>query len=124
MAIQYSGHGKMYSPKGDESKQSYTDHLTAQPAKSHVTIIKKDSLGEHVTKDEDGGVSAPLVHKPNRLARVQVKYGKTINLGNYESARIDIALEIPADMDDLEPCYSFASEWVGAKMEELLKEVK
>ena len=31
-------------------------------------------------------------------AKLMVKFGKTVNLGNYESQRIDISLEITTDV--------------------------
>ncbi len=36
----------------------------------------------------------------SKQVRIRVNYGKTFNLGNYESERIDISLEKDVDLKD------------------------
>ena len=34
----------------------------------------------------------------------KISYGETVNLGNYESARIDFEAEVDGDKEDLNDC--------------------
>lgn len=45
-------------------------------------------------------------------AIVGVDYGITINLGNYESARVNISLQFPCYKEEIDDAYDFASKWV------------
>jgi hypothetical protein len=47
-----------------------------------------------------------------------VEGGRVLNLGNYESARITVAITVPTTVDQLSEAYEFASDWVSAKIEE------
>ena len=35
----------------------------------------------------------------SKQVRIRVNYGKTINLGNYESERIDMSIEMDVDVE-------------------------
>jgi len=51
-------------------------------------------------------------------ARVGVKLGRTINLGNYESARIDVSIDIPCYVEEAPSIYKS----ILAKAGEILSE--
>lgn len=53
-------------------------------------------------------------------ASVRVSLGMTVNLGNYESARIDVSLTVPCYKEEVEDAFEYAREWVEART---LKEV-
>ena len=51
---------------------------------------------------------------------IKVSRGRTINLGNYESERIDISVEIPSKgilHSEVETAYEKAIEWVEKHLE-------
>lgn len=50
------------------------------------------------------------------MAKVKVSYGVTINLGNYESRRIDASLEFDVKDDDWEKCMDSLYESVRNKV--------
>jgi hypothetical protein len=58
--------------------------------------------------------------------KVKLKYslGKTLNLGNYESARIDIGMEAMclAEKQETEKVFKGMKKWVEDKVEEALEE--
>ena len=58
-----------------------------------------------------------LTH-PMELARLRVNQGLTVNMGDYNSARFDVSLEIPIepDPDNLAAMYNFAKEWTEEKV--------
>lgn len=58
------------------------------------------------------------------LKITQINYGLTINLGNYESCRIDFLAQVNPDVDDLQEIYKKLSELVNAEGAKIRKENK
>ena len=58
------------------------------------------------------------------VARVRRGYGLTMNLGNYESARFDVVLELPCRVEDVDAADEFAREWVEKRCEAEVAEVR
>lgn len=87
----------------------------------HVTFVgsgvpiypEYSGEGELPYKVEDG---------PN-MAKVKVSYGRTVNLGNYNSVRVDVGVELPCMVDEVEKAYDAASEFVGPKFAKLVNGV-
>jgi hypothetical protein len=50
-------------------------------------------------------------------AKVQVEYGLTLNLGNYESARVSVAVTVPCYREEIEDAHAFAADWCEDKLE-------
>ena len=53
--------------------------------------------------------------------KAKVKYGagRTFNLGNYESAKVDVGIELICDSEeDLDDQFEKAKEWVDGKIAE------
>jgi hypothetical protein len=55
------------------------------------------------------------------VARIRRGYGLTLNLGNYESARLDVSIEVPCYVDDVAAADEWARQWVEARV---VKEVE
>ena len=51
-------------------------------------------------------------------AKVQVEYGLTLNLGNYESARVSVAVTVPCYREEIEDAHAFATDWCESKLYE------
>lgn len=47
---------------------------------------------------------------------VRCQYGLTLNLGRYESARIDVSLSVPCYPAEVEETYQFVSKWVSERV--------
>lgn len=58
------------------------------------------------------------------VARIRRGYGLTMNLGNYESARFDVTLELPCHVEDIDAADEFAREWVEKRCEAEVAEVR
>lgn len=54
-------------------------------------------------------------------AKLRIAYGKTINLGNYESQRLDIEMEISIDEKDYEIESQVLFEKLTAQFDALLR---
>jgi len=57
-------------------------------------------------------------------AVVRRGYGLTLNQGNYESARIDVGIEIPCYLADLEKADEFAAEFCEERVRKEVAEAR
>jgi hypothetical protein len=115
---------KINKPAPSGASTSFTDHLVSEPAKGSVATSKKED-GEYVLhKTEAEEISKPQVFPEKEMLKITINCGKTINLGNYESARVDISITVPTTKDSLEDAYEFATSWVDNKMAEAVEGVK
>jgi hypothetical protein len=55
------------------------------------------------------------------VAKVRRGYGLTLNLSNYESARLDVGVEVPCYLQDVDAADEWARVWVE---ERVVKEVE
>jgi hypothetical protein len=123
MAIEYkSGGSKVGKPS------SYDKHLQGEQGIAHTTIIKeKTSHGEkHATtvKDESETVHPGVVAPEAELCKIAVGGNRTINLGNFESAKISVSLTMPCTKETLEETYTFVTEWISDKLDKAIGQSK
>lgn len=57
-------------------------------------------------------------------AQVHVTYGLTINLRNFESARVDVGITVPCRPDEAAQTLKKAQEWVGERVKNEARRVK
>ena len=58
------------------------------------------------------------VHKfETEPATVSVDYSLTMNLGNYESARISVSVSVPCYKEEIDEAYEFARAWAEQRLE-------
>jgi len=57
-------------------------------------------------------------------ARVSVDYSLTMNLGNYESARIGVSVQVPCYKEEMDDAFAFASAWVEQRIQEERDKIK
>lgn len=57
-------------------------------------------------------------------AKVRVGFGLTINLGNYESARLDVSVEVPCYKEQVDDAYTAAKDWVEQRVQQEVAEIK
>lgn len=99
-------------------KKNKEGELVLKEAKGSVTIQADNDLENTKPYPE---LSAQVFDGPN--CNVGYKMGYTKNLGNYESMRIDITINVPANYDQLEDAFEFAKEWADEKMNAVVKEI-
>lgn len=49
-------------------------------------------------------------------AKVSVSMGLTLNLGNFESARIDVSVVVPCYREEVDAAYKYAHSWVEKRL--------
>lgn len=95
-----------------------------------VKIIKQQETGFVVeqVKHSSGAVKTKSTTVPVTMEQagpwceVGVVAGQTINLGNYNSARISVSVKMPCTKKDLDATFDQAMEWVDERMSTLIKQ--
>ena len=57
-------------------------------------------------------------------ATVVVDHGLTINLGNYESARLSVAIRVPCYAEEVDAAYAWAKDWVESRIREEVDKIR
>lgn len=105
-------------------KSTYDQHLST-PVKASTNVTLKHGKHEEVLlKAEEETLNKGVIIPASQMLRVTVEGGATINLGNYESARIGVIVEIPTTKDDLDSAYQWATDWISEKIDKAVKEAK
>lgn len=85
-----------------------------------VTTVQKD-------KDESPEVATEqLGVVKNPKAMVGLELGTTINIGDYNSVRVSVSLQVPCEgesVENIDETYEEALAWVTAKLEATVEEV-
>lgn len=104
----------------------YATHLTpktvTKPITGYQTTAKKignEPEAQEVTETQ-------TIHKGIITDGhvIRVAGSRTLNLGNFESARIEVGIEVPTSKDELEDAYEFATTWVSDKIDSAVKLAK
>ena len=85
-------------------------------AEENTTVIKKDSI----TKEEKAvKLGSPLDHALKKVdGYIGMSQGVTVNMGDYESFRVDCWLSIPLEGKDPAEKFAELSEIIQAQLEE------
>lgn len=116
MAINFDGAKQVAKPS------EFDKHLNAATGtKGVITTTAGKKVGE--SEDTYKVPIDPLAVPAHKLARVTVEGSQTVNLGNYNSARVGVSVEWPCNIDQLDAAYEKASDWVSNKIMEAVKEL-
>jgi len=88
--------------------------VTTHREKTHYGKVIEES------SDEDHIEVAPVNHAP---ASVRFGYGNTVNLGDYNGAKVYIEITTPCRVEDIDTAAVFAKEKVAALMEVEMSEL-
>lgn len=58
------------------------------------------------------------------FAEANVSLGITLNLGNYESIRIDVGARVPCRPEDMDDTYEKTLAWAESRIDHKVKEVR
>lgn len=92
--------------------------------KGGTQTIKEEPVGEPVVSPSMGIKKVGDIMEAVPYANVGMKVGKTMNLGNYESVRVDVSLYVPCENDDevINQTFDLVSNWCDLKMEGIIEE--
>jgi hypothetical protein len=102
---------------------------TARPVERFVpttAFVRKQYFIKNVASSDEVATEETIqVHRfLTEPAKVNFALGLTLNLGNFESARIDIGIVAPCYKEESEAAYVFAKEWVEKKLSSEVQEVR
>jgi hypothetical protein len=103
----------------------YDKHLASTQITAETTVTKKVAKGEEQQVSAKHEVVHPGVLIPeSQLYKLTIEGSSTINLGNYESARIGISMTVPTTKEDLDASYQFATGWISTHIAAAVSEAK
>jgi|WetSurSiteA1Bulk_404760.scaffolds.fasta_scaffold21150_3 hypothetical protein len=96
-----------------------------------VKIVKKGHSGsvveEVVHKDKSTSkkeTELPFEHDGDgAMAEVGIVLGRTVNLQNYESARVSVSIKMPCPPEDLDETFETIQSWADERVGQLLDEI-
>lgn len=94
--------------------------LETQVKVSRQFVKSGRDVGLAVEQDESLDIHA-FATEP---AKVTVEMGMTINLGNYESARVAVTLTVPCYLEEHETAYEYARKFVEKRVLQEAEEAK
>ena len=99
-----------------------TKKKTMAPTTATVhRTIKDRVLGEQSSQTD---VTIEVNTFATDPARVQVGYGTTLNLGNFESARVDVLVSVPCYKEEIDDAFVAAKKWVEEKVAAEIHEIR
>jgi len=100
------------APKADEELEAVT-HV---PTK---VLVKRSFKNSYYKTEREEIEDEVLTVRPFvvEAAEVSLTRGLTVNLGNYESARIDVGLKVPCYLEEAADAYKFAQRWTTERVE-------
>jgi len=100
-----------------ENEEKEPMEITTRDA---IVEVRKTVFGKEEVANDRIRIR-PFISTP---ASVSVKAGITINLGNYESGRVDVMLTIPCYLEEVDSIYEDAKSWVDGRVEHEKKEIE
>ena len=94
-------------------KKSHKMKLAA--TQGYVTRQFKFQKTEGVPQNDEEVIA---IHRfATEPARVEVNLGLTLNLGNYESAKLTVGVTVPCYKEETEGAFVWAREWIEKKIQ-------
>lgn len=91
----------------------------------------QNAVAEIVTTHKDGSQTSETEEVATAsgkgpFANVGVRASRTFNLGDYQSLKVEISLNVPCPVEvgEIEETYTFATGWVDGKMNEKNAEIE
>lgn len=80
------------------------------------SLSKRKQVFQETTKEITPPMLAAMFSEEDPAAFVRVSAGMTLNLGDYESLRIDCSVTLPAHRSQLQEAYELASNFVADRI--------
>lgn len=90
---------------------------------SKVITESGKTLSEENTMEQPE-LGVPKVKEALPHCVVGFSAGYTHNLGNFQSARVDVMLLVPCQHGEIEQVYGYAEKWVNDKVQQLITDLQ
>lgn len=92
------------------------DEKSEKAENSTVYVTRTIGTKGHVSSSAESE-DIIAVHKfTTEPAKVMVDYALTINLGNFESAKIGVSVTVPCYVEEVDRAYEFAQAWAEERL--------
>lgn len=88
-----------------------------QQGKAKVDVTHPDKS----TTESEEVVKQEAFEQPT--ANVGVAFATTKNLGNFESLKVSVSLNLPCYVSEIDDVQAFATDWVNKKMEKVMEDL-
>jgi hypothetical protein len=91
-----------------------------------VTVLKQYKKGGHIVDDELDEEVIDVKAFPDNVepAKVYRSYSLTVNLGNYESAKVSVGVTVPCYLEEMEDADKYAADFCTKRVIEERNEIK
>lgn len=89
-----------------------------------ITITKQFKLQSGESESDPVNETIQVTKFETEPAKVRVGFGLTINMGNYESARLDVSVEVPCYKEQVDDAYERAKDWVEERVQREVADIK
>jgi len=96
-----------------EQTEEEKDGAVEIQTRDAIAEVRKTVFGKEEVSSERIRIR-PFISNP---ASISVKAGVTINLGNYESGRVDVMLTMPCYPEEVDATYNEVKEWVDSRVD-------
>ena len=90
--------------------------VTEETGRGRVSVQAKDRDGPYHETDREDTILTRKFREGEHPAYVKVGAGMTINLGDFNSLRIDVSVSLPCLPEEIDECQILASDWVADKV--------
>lgn len=103
----------------------FEKHLVSKPATAVMKVETKKAGEPWKETLSESSTPATVKMQGDAGFRITVEGSSTMNLGDFNSARVGVSLTVPfGSKEDLEATYDWASEWVGTKIADAMASAK
>ena len=95
-----------------------TESINAKEGTATISTINPDGTEEEVIEI----VTDEKYNKPT--ANVGVSGGFTRNMGNFNSMKVQVTLNLPCYIEEIDSIADFAQEWVNARLNTIQDELE
>jgi len=104
-------------------RQATEDNTTLPKVETSTITASRTYLTGGTIASEDSAVDDLEVRKFEvEPAYISVNHGRTVNLGDYESARVDVRVSVPCYREEITDAISYADLTASENLEIILKE--
>jgi hypothetical protein len=96
----------------------------APKAEIKKEILEKGKVVNEETSQETPEVEAATPKTTDKpWCEVGFEASYTHNLGNYQSARVQVSIKMPCEHAEIDPIYEVCKTWVNERMEKVIGEL-
>jgi hypothetical protein len=103
-------HGKELEARKLAATQAFVTKQFVLNKKAGVEQVTEETLAVHRFATEP--------------AKIEVSLGLTLNLGNYESARLSVGMTVPCYKEESDDAFNWAKDWISERLKVEVKNIR